>query len=320
MKTGTKIPVTAIIGPTAVGKTELSLKIAEELNAEIISVDSRQVYRYMDVGTDKASSETRKRVIHHLIDVVDPDERFTVMDFSRQSLDAVRRIRARGKRVILAGGTPFYYRALLEGAVQEDLPENRGVRKKLEKELLSQGAQALYDRLFELDEKTAEKIHPNDTHRVIRALEIFEVSGKIPSQHYKERKSSVPSFDVLYIGLDRPRGLLYEGIAERVRYQFENGYIEEVQWLLDNGFSPELPAMQGFGYKEIISYLSGDMTYEEAIEGDIRATKAFSRRQMTWFRKFEPVMWYDTSVGDKSVMAEQICKRCLSHYFEEAAP
>lgn len=315
-----RIPVIAIIGPTAVGKTELSLQLAEKLEAEIISVDSRQVYRYMDVGTDKVSKETRKRVIHHLIDVADPDERFTVMDFSGLAMEAVSRITKRRKRVILAGGTPFYYRALVDGTVQAELPDNRSVRKKLEDQIEYLGAGTLHKRLSEIDRTAAERIHPNDTHRIVRALEIYEISNKTPSEFYEEQKNADSPFDVLYIGLDRPRKVLYERIAERVRYQFENGYIEEVEWLLENGFGADLPSMQGFGYREIVSYLSGEMTYEEAVQGDIRSTKAFSRRQMTWFRKFEPVMWYDISVGDKSGMAEEIYRSCLFHYNKEATP
>lgn len=313
-----KQPVIAIIGPTAVGKTELSLQIAEDLNAEIISVDSRQVYRYMDVGTDKVTPDTRKRVLHHLIDVVDPDERFTVMDFVKKATESARRITERGKRVIFAGGTPFYYKAIFENVVQEELPEDRNTRDDLEQELEENGPLSMYQKLLEADPVTADRLHPNDTHRVLRALEIFSLSGKKPSEIYSRSSTRKSTIDPLYIGLDRERPALYRRIEERVREQFNGGYVEEVQWLLQNGFHSGLSSMQGFGYREIVKYLSGELSFEDAIQGDIRATKAFSRRQMTWFRKFSPVIWYDTSVGEKSILAKEICQVCHKHYSKEA--
>ncbi|MBN1334294.1 MAG: tRNA (adenosine(37)-N6)-dimethylallyltransferase MiaA [Synergistales bacterium] len=319
MKEMTRIPVISIIGPTAVGKTKLSLDLAEELDAEIISVDSRQVYRYLDIGTDKVSIEERREVIHHLIDIADPDEIFTVMDFIERAKEAAERIVKRGKRVLFAGGTPFYYKSLFDGTIHSDLPSDPEVRSLIEERLLRRGKEGLYDELKKIDPVTASRLHPNDSRRVVRSLEIFELTGKIASWWYDKENQPSSCFNNLYIGLERPRPQLYERISERVREQFNKGYVEEVRWLLDNSFSEKNPSMQGFGYREIIEYLKGSISLEDAILSDIRATKTFSRRQMTWFRKFSPIMWYDTSVVSPGDLHVQVISMCKAHYEEASA-
>lgn len=289
-------PVVAIIGPTAVGKTALSLELASELNAEIISVDSRQVYRYMDVGTDKISISTRQEILHHAIDVVDPDEPFSVASFVELATDSVNRIKKRGKIPLFVGGTPFYYNALFHGALNVSLPGDEGIRHRFEQMAEIEGTGSLYRRLQEADPVTAARLHPNDVRRVVRALEIHALTGKPPSHLFAEGEKTYSGMEVLYIGLIRPRAELYENIALRVRQQFASGYPEEVAWLIEKGFNEQYSSMQGFGYRELCAWYRGTMTMEEALEGDIRRTKAFCRRQMTWFGKFEPVLWYDTSV------------------------
>lgn len=313
MKNTDLAPVLAIIGPTAVGKTSVSLNIASALNAEIISVDSRQVYRYLDVGTDKVSMQTRKQVIHHLIDVADPDEHFTVMDFVKLADQAVKRIRARGKVPLFVGGTPFYYQALFEGIITQDLPSDKDIRDQLEEEAEQKGREHLHCRLADVDPVTGDRLHMNDLRRVVRALEVYEITGKPLSWWYSRESAHVPKYDYLYLGITRPRHFLYEQIAKRVREQFASGYVEEVQWLLGNGFGKENPSMQGFGYKEIVEYLEGRIGLEDAIEGDIKATKAFSRRQMTWFKQFQPSVWYDTSVLETEEISEKVIKRSIEH-------
>ena len=307
-----KIPVIAIIGPTAVGKTEFSLELAERLNAEIISVDSRQVYRYLDVGTDKVSPEIRKKILHHLIDVADPDQIYSAADFASQSSDAIDRIRKRGRIPLLIGGTAFYYKALC-GTLSEDLPKDPAVREELGEEIETRGLSELHNDLMALDPTAGEKIHCNDAVRIIRALEIYRITGKTPSWWYENQVKIDSATDIFYIGLIRERANLYKKIAERVRNQFSNGYPEEVEWLLAQGYSPKLPAMQGFGYKELVAYVQGKCSYEEAIEGDIRATKAFSRKQMTWFKHFEPAIWYDFDKYEMSKALEDVLPRCIRH-------
>lgn len=293
----TPVPMIAVIGPTAVGKTAMSLDLARALNAEVISVDSRQVYRYMDVGTDKISREIRREILHHLIDVADPDQVYTASDFMAQSQDCVRRILARGRVPLFVGGTPFYYQALFSGLLSIDVPTD----EKLRSELMELDAQELHDRLRSVDPESAARLHPNDKFRVSRALEICGLSGRKASELYAEARSSGGSpYDVAYIGLFKPRNVLVSGIERRVREQFASGYPEEVKWLLDHGYSPDLPSMQGFGYKELVLYHQGKLTLEEAVMGDVIATRQFAKRQMTWFRKFSPVAWFDLSEGAPS--------------------
>ena len=239
-----KMPIVAVIGPTAVGKTAMSLDLARALNAEVISVDSRQVYRYMDVGTDKISREVRREIPHHLIDVADPDQVYTASDFTAQAADCVKRIMARGRTPLFVGGTPFYYQALFSRLLSIDVPTD----EKLRAELFALEADELYGRLKTSDPESAARLHPNDKFRVSRALEIFLLSGRPASEWYRERPSESP-YDVLYLGLFKPRDILVSGIERRVRRQFASGYPEEVKWLLDHGYSPGLPSMQGFGYK-----------------------------------------------------------------------
>ena len=285
----------AIVGPTAVGKTRAGFELAGRMNAEIISVDSRQVYRYLDVGTDKISLEDRKIVVHHLIDIVDPDQIFTVADFVERAEDAVSRIRARGRTPLLVGGTPLYYKALEGGMLSEALPSDRDLRAELERFAEESGMSVLHAKLSEVDPTSASRIHPNDRVRIVRALEIFELTGQPATEIYAEREKIGGARKIFYFGIDTPREILYERIERRVGEQFHAGYPEEVEWLLKQGYSPELPALQGFGYRELVAYVQGKCSFDEALQGDIRATKAFARRQMTWFRGFETKVWYDFS-------------------------
>ena len=284
-------PVVALIGATAAGKTALSLSIAERLNAEIISVDSRQVYRYMDVGTDKISPSLRRDIPHHMLDVADPDEKFTVSDFAEQASRAAARIIARKRIPLFVGGTPFYYNALFHAVLNEELPSDDDVRGKYEALANSQGAELLHMRLAEVDPETAERLHKNDVQRVTRALEIWDLTGKAPSTIFQEGTKKDFGFDVLYVGLSRSREELFSRIEIRLEQQFSEGFPEETAWLLAHGFDN----LKGLGYKELTDYHKGRITLEQALEQTISRTKAFCRRQQTWFKKFEPAVWFDMS-------------------------
>lgn len=312
-----KTPVIAIIGPTAVGKTKFSLELARRLNAEVISVDSRQVYRYLDVGTDKVSPEIRREILHHLIDVADPDQIYSAADFALQASDAIERIRARDRVPLLIGGTAFYYKALC-GTLSEDLPKDLSVRKRLEEEIKERGLAELHSELRAVDPAAGEKIHPNDHVRTMRAVEIFRITGKSATWWYENQAKMESPYDIFYIGLIRDRVNLYKNIEARIKQQFSNGYPEEVEWLLAQGYSPKLPALQGFGYRELVQYVKGNCSYEDALEGDIRSTKAFSRRQMTWFKHFEPSLWYDFDKYEMSEAMEDVLPHCLRHLEQEA--
>lgn len=307
-----RIPVLAIIGPTAVGKTLFSLDLARALNAEVISVDSRQVYRYCDVGTDKVSPSIRKEILHHLIDIVDPDQVYSAADFATDASDAIMRIRARGRTPLLIGGTPFYYKAL-SGTLSEELPSDPDVRAQLEKEIELRSVQELHKELLIADPKAGLKIHPNDPVRTMRALEIYRITGKPATWWYENRGKIETPFDIFYIGLTRDRKNLYENIENRVRQQFASGYPEEVEWLLAQGYSPKLPALQGFGYRELVRYAQGLCSFDEAVQGDIKATKAFSRRQMTWFKHFEPAVWYDFDKLTQQEVLKDVLPKCVTH-------
>lgn len=309
------LPVAAIVGPTAVGKTALSLHIASALGAEIISVDSRQVYRYLDVGADKASPETRREIPHHLIDVADPDEVYSVAEFVADGAAAAKRIANRGRVPLFVGGTPFYFNALFRGVLSDDAPRDEGLRGELEEFAVREGREALHNRLAAADPETAARLHANDVRRVVRALEIFTLTKTPPSEWFRSRGviSGEKDFDVLYIGLNRERKLLFESIEKRVGEQFAGGFPEEVEWLLKHGFDERFPSMQGFGYRELVEYFRGKISLREAAERDISHTKAFSRRQMTWFGKFEPIVWYDTSVGLTEELIGRIEKEIRVH-------
>ncbi|MBQ3586432.1 MAG: tRNA (adenosine(37)-N6)-dimethylallyltransferase MiaA [Synergistaceae bacterium] len=303
-------PAVALIGATAVGKTALSLSVAEKLNAEIISVDSRQVYRYMDVGTDKVSASLRREIPHHMIDIADPDEKFTVSDFAQRASQAVSRIYARKKIPIFVGGTPFYYNALFHAALNEDLPSDSDVRGKYEALANSQGAELLHMRLAEVDPDTAERLHKNDIQRVTRALEIFELTGKAPSQIYSEGSKRDYGFDILYIGLSRSREELFRRIEIRLEQEYSSDFPAEVEWLMKNGFDDRYTPLKGLGYKELIDYHRGKLKFDEALEISISRTKAFCRRQQTWFKKFEPALWFDMS---ESSHEDEIIKTINNH-------
>jgi tRNA dimethylallyltransferase len=283
----------AIIGPTAVGKTELSLDLAEFLDGEIVSVDSRQVYRHLDIGTAKVTPAERERIPHHLIDVAEPTERFSASRFVELATASIEGILSRGKSVLLVGGTPFYFRALLSGTLTEDLASDPALRAELENSLKREGKEEMHRRLQKVDEETALRIHPNDAVRIVRALEIYKLTGRAPSEVFRSRKTRAFPADVLYIGLNRTREEVRERIAARARRQFEEGFPEEVASLIERGIDERYPSMQGLGYRELVAFHRGRISLDEAMNGYIRATCAFARRQMTWFSKFEPAVWYD---------------------------
>ncbi|MBQ7594815.1 MAG: tRNA (adenosine(37)-N6)-dimethylallyltransferase MiaA [Synergistaceae bacterium] len=303
-------PVVALIGATAVGKTALSLSIAEKLNAEIISVDSRQVYRYMNVGTDKVSPSLRHEIPHHMIDIADPDEKFTVSDFAEKTSQAASRIYARKKIPLFVGGTPFYYNALFHASLNSDLPSDSDVREKYETLANSQGAELLHMRLAEVDPATAEKLHKNDVQRVTRALEIWDLTGKAPSQIFSEGTKRDYGFDVLYIGLARSREELFSRIEIRLEQEFSSGFPEEVDWLMKHGFDERFNPLKGLGYRELIDYHRGKLTLDEALTNAISRTKAFCRRQQTWFKKFSPAVWFDMSESNHE---EEIINTIITH-------
>jgi len=308
-----KSPIVAIIGPTAVGKTAISLAVAPAIEGEVISVDSRQVYRYMDIGTDKVSMEDRRHVIHHLVDVTDPDDTFTAARFVEEANGTIKRVIAREKRPLLVGGTPFYYNALFGEMLTTSLASDVEVRASLLKEAEIKGKGYLYKKLEIHDPDLALRIHPNDLTRIVRGLEVFYTTGKPASWWYRHGKKIKSPYNVLYIGIIRPREVAYNKIEQRARRQFERGLIDEVRWLLKNGFDERFPSMQGLGYREVVRYLRGLYSMDEALTYYIKATKSLYRRQMTWFKRFKPIVWYDLDEIDEDVAVSSIVDKIKEH-------
>jgi tRNA dimethylallyltransferase len=281
-----------ILGPTAVGKTKVSIEIAKRLGGEIISADSMQVYRGMDIGTAKPTLKEQQGIPHHLIDIKDPDEAFSVSDFVKQVKELSREITQRDKVPIIVGGTGLYLWALLKGYAFPLAAADKNVRQRLEKETPS----ALYSRLSRIDPQAAQKIHPNDKKRIIRALEVYELTGQPISMLQTKNKAIAKHQKPILIGLTLPRETLYQRIEERVDQMVEKGLIEEVKGLLAKGFSKELPSFQALGYKEVAEYLDAERSKEEMINELKKRTRNFARRQMAWFKRFKDVKWF-TPVG-----------------------
>jgi len=283
-----------ILGPTAVGKTEVGLRVAERIGAEIISADSAAVYRGMDIGTAKPTPEERARVPVHLIDVVEPDEPFTAAKFRELALEAIREIQARGKRVLIVGGTGLYLRVLLHGFSLAPPPSDPELRQRLQQQAQEHGLQTLYERLQQVDPKAAARIHPNDAVRIVRALEVYEMTGRPISEWQRRADSELPA---LKFGLTMPRPLLYRRIEERVDQMMAQGFLQEVRNLLSKGYNKDLPALKGLGYRHLVAHLMGEMGLEEAVKRWKRDTRRFAKRQMTWFRREPGVLWLDVSAG-----------------------
>lgn len=290
-----KKPLIILTGPTAVGKTKASISLAKEINGEIISADSMQVYKEMDIGTAKIMPPEMNGVTHYLIDALDPSEPFSAAEFKEQAVRATQQIYEKGKIPIIVGGTGFYIQALLYDI---DFTETMGhpYRQELEAFLSENGTEALHQKLAALDLEASLQIHANNSKRVMRAIEFYlETGTKISEHNAKERKKSSP-YNFCYFVLNDKRELLYERIDTRIDIMLELGLVEEVKALLDKGYSKDLVSMQGLGYKEIVAYLEGETTLEEAIRILKRDTRHFAKRQLTWFKRERDVLWVNKDV------------------------
>ena len=286
-------PLLAIVGPTATGKSALALRLALELDGEIVSADSRQAYRFMDIGTAKPSPQDRSQVPHHLVDVVDPDGEYSLAVFLSQAAEALRQIRDRGRRPILAGGTGQYVWALLEDWQLPEAPPDVVHRRSTAQKVSEEGGAALYEELTALDPEAAARIDPRNVRRVSRALEVRRLSTPGPAGG--PVKSPVPEGTSI-IGLTLERAALYERVDARIDRMLEAGWVEEVQALLDRGFSPDLPSMSSLGYREIVRHLAGDMSIAEAAARIKRRTHRFVRQQYNWFRPSDRrIKWFEAS-------------------------
>jgi tRNA dimethylallyltransferase len=288
-----KPSVLVICGPTASGKSDLALRLAHSLDGEIINADSMQVYSAMDIGTAKPSSEERARIPHHLIDIVRPDQPFSAADFAEAADEAIRDIGSRGKRAIVVGGTGLYIRSLLKGLV--DSPGDAGgeIRDGLRAEARERGNLAMLEELRMVDPELAERLHPNNLVRIIRALEVFRTTGIPLSRYQQEHAFSSQRYRTLQIGVRVERPLLYSRIDQRVNLMLEQGLLQEVRQLLNAGYGPETKAMRAIGYKEMTAHLAGEYSLEEAIRLIKRDTRHYAKRQLTWFNADKDIIWLE---------------------------
>ena len=282
-------PVIVLLGPTAVGKTELSLGLCEQLRGEVVGADSRQIYRGMAIGTAMPTPAEQARVPHHLIEICDPDEPFSLAQYQARAYATIDAIHGRGNVPFLVGGSALYLRAVVGGLRIAEVPPNPALRAELETLLAKQGRDALFHRLQTLDPATAAVIDAQNPRRVLRALEIFLTTGQ---SKIDLEGTEAPPYRFLLVGLDRPRDALYARVDQRVDQMIAQGLIEETQRLLAAGYRPPLPAITSLGYREIMAYLAGELTLPAAIEKIKTETHRYVRHQYTWFRKMEPITWF----------------------------
>lgn len=303
-----KRPLVVLTGPTAVGKTALSIHLAKAINGEIISADSMQVYKQMDIGTAKIKQQEMQGVRHYLVDECMPDEEFHVVKFKEYANHYIEEIYQKRKIPILVGGTGFYIQAVLKDVSfeQEEVSEYRRALEQLAEE---KGAHYLHERLRQVDSESAAAIHENNVRRVIRALEYYEQTGEKISKHNEREKQKESPYNFVYFVLNQPREILYKRIDTRVDLMIEQGLVEEVKGLMEKGYGRNLVSMQGLGYKEIYSYLQGEISLSEAIYILKRDTRHFAKRQLTWFKREKDVVWVDK---DKLLSEEEQLSFCLS--------
>lgn len=303
-----RYPLLVILGPTAVGKTELSLKIAQETDGEIISADSMQIYKEMDIGTAKVSEIDQKSIKHHMIDILNPDFNFSVADYKEKVDKIIPEIIKRDHLPILAGGTGLYIKAVIDGFLFPDMNKDYELRKKLKEYADKYGNKYIHNKLKKIDPQLAENVHPNDIKRVIRGIEVYKQTGKTLTHYKKLQKKRPDRYNALKIGLKRNRQELYKRINKRVDIMLEKGLIEEVKKLLNNGYNISSTAMQGLGYKEIIGYLEGEYDLKEAIRILKRDTRRFAKRQISWFKRDPEIKWFNLSCENKMIVYKEILK------------
>lgn len=300
-----KIPLIILTGPTAVGKTDLSIKLSKSLNAEIISADSMQIYKYMDIGSAKVTKEEMDGVVHYMIDEVTPDVPFSVSEFQMRSEKYIEEINKKGKNVLITGGTGLYLNSLIYNMDFAKSNANNEIREKLEQELAENGIDYMHEKLRGLDEEAANRIHKNNTKRVIRAIEVC-MSGQKMNDFSKDLRYN-EKYKPIIIVLNRDREVLYQRINKRVDIMLENGLLDEVKELLKMGYTKDMISMQGIGYKEMIKYLDGEYTYDEAIEIIKRDSRRYAKRQLTWFKRYQDAKWFNLDkYQDIEILKEDI--------------
>ena len=293
-----KPKLVVVQGPTAVGKSDVALELALRMNGEIVNADSQQVYRQLDIGTAKPSAELREKVAHHVIDVVDPDEEFNVARYRELATASIHDIRKRGKQAIVCGGTGLYIKALTRGLFVGPA-QDAGIRAALALKAEGAASDSLYERLERVDPSATSWIHPNDRQRIIRALEVYELTGKPMSEWQKEHGFNEGPFETLKIGMVRDRAELYNLIDQRSDRMIEEGLVDEVKGLLAQGYSLDLKPVRSVGYRHMGLFLTGKMSLEEAVFFMKRDTRRLAKRQLTWFRSDKEILWFHPDLNEQ---------------------
>jgi len=308
-------PVIVVVGPTASGKTKLAIEIAKLINGSIVSADSMQIYKYMDIGTAKPDEAERSGIRHYMIDEVYPDENFSVAKYRELALYYISKIIKEGGRPIVAGGTGLYINSLIYNIKFSQTICDEDLRASLKKEAEEKGNRYLYEKLKAIDPDAAARIHENDTKRIIRAIEVFTHTNMTITQHEKMSRLEPPPYKYILFGLNWDRGKLYERIEKRVDSMIEAGLVKEVEKLREMGYDKKNTAMQGIGYKEILKYLKGEYSLEEAIYIIKRDTRRYAKRQLTWFRRIDDIKWYNVDENtDFKLLAQNIIHQCIATY------
>lgn len=292
-----KLKTVVICGPTGIGKTSVTIKLAQHFNGEIINADSMQIYKYMDIGSAKPTPSEQKKAKHHLINIVEPDEPFDAAQFSQMALDKVKDLHSCSIFPFVAGGTGLYIKALVNGLFRA-APADPQILDRLNNDLLAHGSVFMHKKLKKIDPEASNKIHPNDGFRIIRALEIFQATGKTISSFHKAHKFPEGPLNVLKIGLNMSRTALYERINKRVDIMLEEGLINEVKNLLEKGYSNNLKPMKSIGYRHITDYLLNNVSWDDTVFLFKRDTRRYAKRQLTWFRKDPEIKWFQPSEID----------------------
>jgi tRNA dimethylallyltransferase len=308
-------PVIIIAGPTASGKTGLSIELAKLINGSIISADSMQIYRYMDIGTAKPDENERSGIRHYMIDEVDPDENFSVARYREHALAYIDTVIKDGRHPVVTGGTGLYINSLLYNINFSETICDEELRVSLKKEAEEKGNRYLYERFLELDPEAASKVHENDVKRVIRGIEVYTHTNKTISDHVKESRMEPTPYKYIVFALKWDREKLYSRINARVEKMITDGLIDEVRQLMEKGYSKETTSMQAIGYKEVIEHLKGEKTLEETIDILKRDTRRYAKRQLTWFRRIQEINWLNIDEKtDIRGLAEKIIQLCIAKY------
>ncbi len=287
----TKPKIIVICGPTGIGKTAVGIELAEKLGGEIISADSMQIYRYMDIGTAKPTAEEQARVRHHMIDIVNPDEAFDAARFAQTARKKAMQLHQKGVLPLVVGGTGLYIKALLQGLFQSK-PVDPETRERLKRAAIDIGSTTLHDRLRQIDPDTADRLHPNDAYRIIRAMETIESTGRPISKHHQDHGFTDEPFDALKFGLQMERQRLYDRVDQRVDSMIAAGLLDEVKKLLGRGYTSDLKSMQSIGYRHMVAFVEGSLPWDECVRTLKRDTRRFAKRQFTWFGADQQIKWF----------------------------